>query len=76
MLPFIVYRINTMRNKPESVELSNRIIDALGGNKHFVRRYNLSCATVSGWRTSGLPYPWSLYIKLRYKKPLQEAGIL
>lgn len=65
-----------MRNKPENVELSNRIIEALGGNSYFVHTYSIKSQAVSSWRVNGIPYSWSLYIKLRYKKRLKKAGVL
>jgi hypothetical protein len=65
-----------MSNKPDDVNLSNRIIDALGGNRYFVSQYGVSSAAVSAWRTKGLPYPWAMYLKLRYRMRLKKAGVL
>ena len=46
-------------------ELSaDEIIDALGGTSKTARIFNINPASVTGWRTNGIPETRLMYLKL------------
>lgn len=60
----------------ESLEQSNALIDALGGNAEVARICGIKSQAVSYWRAKGVPRPWGLWLRLKFKKQLKAAGIV
>ena len=61
------------RKKPEmppkrlSSEASNAVIDNLGGTNAVAKLCGIRPASVSDWRGGGIPRPWVLFLRERYR---------
>jgi hypothetical protein len=56
---------------------ASRIIDVLGGPVKVAKLCPpIGSQAVSVWRKNGIPAGWNMYLKLRFRKKLREAGIL
>ena len=72
------YEIEKLRAKRISKELSSRIIDELGGTSALAAFCCVRPQSVSDWRRVGIPRPWALYFRERFKTLpiMREAEIL
>lgn len=58
---------NTLPPKRLSAKVSGEVIDALGGTNAVAKLCGIRPASVSLWRTDGIPRAWTLFLRERFK---------
>ena len=69
---------SALKPKRLSVELSDRVVSHLGGTNALASVCGVRPSSVSDWKRTGVPRPWVLYLRERFKTlpVMQEPEIL
>ncbi len=58
---------NNLPPKRLPARVSSEVIDALGGTNAVAKLCGIRPASVSLWRTDGMPRAWTLFLRERFK---------
>ena len=56
-----------LRPKRLSARLSSRVVEELGGTAALASMCGVRPSSVSDWKRTGIPRPWVLYLRERFK---------
>ena len=59
--------ISALKPKRLSVGLSDRVVTELGGTNALASLCGVRPSSVSDWKRTGVPRPWVLYLRERFK---------
>lgn len=56
----------------DKIIYAKTVIDRLDGPASLARHCGITTASVCGWKEIGIPKPWDKYLRLRFKKDLND----
>lgn len=55
---------------------ATKIIEALGGTAEVARLFDISMASVSGWKKNGIPRACAMYLHVAHQKRLKGLDLI